>query len=120
MLCGDGRGACHVWVPSLRPRPPCSRCPVYYRPLTTTFTRQADTDLKTTVLQLMQKMQQDFARSFPYVSPEIHHALSLESTPLFNTIVNIQRARVSVPSSDTELVWQAETGHDPSEATIHI
>jgi non-ribosomal peptide synthase protein (TIGR01720 family) len=92
-------------------------------PMITMIARQADIDPETTVLQLMQKMQQDFASSFPHqhVSlAEIHRALSLQSTPLFNTIVNMQRARVSVPSSDTELVWQAETGHDPSEVSLQL
>ncbi|KAL7914382.1 hypothetical protein GGI35DRAFT_467491 [Trichoderma velutinum] len=64
-------------------------------PMITMLIRSVNVSPETTVLQLIEEMQQDFIKSWPHQHcslGEIHHALGLSGTPLFNTIVNLGHA----------------------------
>ncbi|UKZ57179.1 NRPS [Trichoderma virens] len=64
-------------------------------PMITMLIRSVNVNPETTVLQLIEDMQQDFIKSWPHQHcslGEIHHALGLNGTPLFNTIVNLGNA----------------------------
>lgn len=64
-------------------------------PMITMLIRSVNVSPETTVLGLIEEMQQDFIKSWPYQHcslGEIHHALGLSGTPLFNTIVNLGHA----------------------------
>ncbi|KAK2616710.1 hypothetical protein QQS21_000322 [Conoideocrella luteorostrata] len=64
-------------------------------PMITMLIRNANVRPEITVLQLIESMQQDFIQTWPHQHcslGEIHHALGLSGTPLFNTIVNLGNA----------------------------
>ncbi|KAL6791486.1 hypothetical protein GGI42DRAFT_364850 [Trichoderma sp. SZMC 28013] len=64
-------------------------------PMITMLIRSVNVSPETTVLGLIEEMQQDFIKSWPYQHcslGEIHHALGLSGTPLFNSIVNLGHA----------------------------
>ena len=86
----------------------------------TMIIRQAEIESEKTVLGLMETMQDEFARSWPHQHTslgEIHHALGLKATPLFNTIVNVQRSTVEDTAATGDISFVPEMGHDPSEAS---
>lgn len=87
-------------------------------PMITMIIRQAEIESQKTVLGLMETMQDEFARSWPHQHTslgEIHHALGLKATPLFNTIVNVQRSTVGDTAATGDIFFVPEMGHDPSE-----
>lgn len=89
-------------------------------PMITMIIRQAEIESEKTVLGLMETMQDEFARSWPHQHTslgEIHHALGLKATPLFNTIVNVQRSTVEDTAATGDISFVPEMGHDPSEAS---
>ncbi|KAH8892344.1 non-ribosomal peptide synthetase [Thozetella sp. PMI_491] len=93
-------------------------------PLITILARRAQVYPSMRVIDLVEKMQDDFARSLPHQHcslAEIHHALGLGASPLFNTTVNLQKKDRGLGGlTQGSIVLEEVMGYDPSEYDISL
>ncbi|KAL4967242.1 uncharacterized protein BDV14DRAFT_198344 [Aspergillus stella-maris] len=92
-----------------------------FGPLITMIVRKAELRPDVTVLEMLDRMQNDFTASWPYQHcslSDIHHALGLKGNPLFNTIINVQRVASLHEPAKYNIAFEPQMGHDPSEYDI--
>lgn len=92
-------------------------------PMITMLVRKCLIKRSMTILAMIESMQEDFANSLPYQHcslGRIHRELGLSGQPLFNTTVNVQRGDTLSKQSKSTLNFEAHSGFDPSEVSIHL
>lgn len=90
-------------------------------PMITMLIRKVEFTADVSLVDLLQGMQEDFARTMPHQHTSLahlHHLMGLGSTPLFNTIVNMQRGREGTATAGGEIELLEQQGLDPSEYDI--